>query len=53
MAAVASCYEERRILALRFAQEHKSYRGRTPFLLPPWGWHLWGMAPIAGALGLF
>jgi protein-S-isoprenylcysteine O-methyltransferase Ste14 len=41
--AVVCLYAERCILTPRFGQEYQEYRRRTPFLLPTWGWILWGL----------
>lgn len=40
---IASRYEEHTRLEPRFGEAFRQYRARTPFLLPLWGWILWGI----------
>ena len=41
IAATSAWYEEHYILEPFFGEAHRSFKQRTPFLMPHWGWSLW------------
>jgi protein-S-isoprenylcysteine O-methyltransferase Ste14 len=43
IAAIASRYEENTRLKPQFGEAFRQYQAQTPFLLPLWGWILWGI----------
>ena len=43
VAAIASLFEENTRLNLQFGEAFRQYQAQTPFLLPLWGWILWGI----------
>jgi protein-S-isoprenylcysteine O-methyltransferase Ste14 len=43
IAAIASRYEENTRLRPQFGEEFCKYQAHTAFLLPFWGWILWGI----------
>ena len=43
IAAIASRYEDNTRLKPQFGEAFRQYQAQTPFLLPFWGWILWGI----------
>ncbi|HPO15109.1 MAG TPA: isoprenylcysteine carboxylmethyltransferase family protein [Candidatus Hydrogenedentes bacterium] len=50
IAIIASRYEETHRLQIRFGEAYTHYSARTPFLLPVWGWILYGIIYLTSAL---